>query len=108
MSQCFTLIESKNCRKYTKYVYRLNKQIDFDLIESLHYFGKAEVTEFSKYNSNSLDMFKIRNYELACEIAGSINGNDLIVTMDIKDDKMSDLIESEITEWFNKSVPEDS
>lgn len=108
MPESFTLLERKNCRRFTKYVYQVNKPIDFTLIKNFQYLGEAQITEFSKYNFKSLDMFQIRNHALVCQIIGSIRGNDLIVTLRIQDDNIIHLIESKLTKWFNEPVPENS
>lgn len=100
MEKGFTIKETKNCRKYTKHVYSLSQVIDESFVESFSIFGKPDVTYFSKTLPNCHDMVKIRNYDFSFEIAGSIDGRDLIITYEKKNKEIISMVEDELKAWL--------
>ncbi|MDW3195462.1 MAG: hypothetical protein R8G66_24005 [Cytophagales bacterium] len=100
MDKGFTLKETKNCRKYTKHVYELSQRIDESFVQSFSLFGSSEVTNFSQMLPGSYDMIKIRNYEFSFEIAASLNGHDMIVTYQKKDQPIMDMVEVHLKGWI--------
>lgn len=100
MDKGFILKETKNCRKYTKHVYELSQHIDESFVQSFSFFGDPVVTAFSQMLPGSHDMVKIRSYEFAFEIAASLQGYDMIVTYQKKNQPVMDMVEDHLKGWI--------
>ncbi len=98
--QLFQLKETKNCRKYTKKIYELSELIDDSFLSHFSLLGKPQIIDFKSYSPQSLNMFKIRNYEMGLEASGTVDGYVVMVTYEKNVDENSELFESELMEWF--------
>lgn len=99
MEKGFTIKETKNCRQYTKHVYEFSAVLDDTFLSSFSIFGTPEITNFKQYLPESSDLFRIRNVAFGFELAGSLNGHDLIVTYKKKDQEIISMVESELKSW---------
>lgn len=103
-SKGFTLVETKNCRKYTKHIYLLEQTIDQDLLHLLSVLGEIDITTFSQIVEGSHDLFKIRSYAYSCEVSGPIGGRELILTMQKLDQSVINMLEGSLIEWYNNRL----
>lgn len=98
-------VNRKDCRKYIRFDYRIRGSISPEFVEKLAIFGEPEIQNFSKISSLSHDLFRIRNYEMGVEIAGSIGGENLSTTFKVKEPELFQYLESEITSLLNLTSP---
>ncbi len=94
----FVWISTRNCRKFYKRVYTLNKKIDQDLIRSLSDFGLLEDYSFSNFSQDSKDIFKVKMDD-EIEISGTIDDTYLQVTVTKKNPEILMQIEAKINSW---------
>lgn len=102
MQKGFTIIRTKNCRRYTKHVYEVSHEIDESFFSAFSVFGSAKITDFKKFATGAKDMFSIRSYDFDFEISGTVHGRDLIVTYKKKDREIMHMVESEIESWISE------
>ncbi len=97
--QAFHCTLIRNCRRYTKKCYRLNRNIDKALIRRLEKFGILEITNFSVFSSAARDIFKVR-FDDEIEISGTLSWVDLSVTVSKRHPDLENLVEEEILDWY--------
>ena len=89
-------LKRKDCRKYLRMEYEFPFPIENQTLNRLSVFGEPEIVPFSQFNPVSNDFFKIRNYEFALEITGTLNDHQLSVTFSKKEAEIVSYIESEL------------
>lgn len=103
MAVSFNCTQIKNCRRFLKRCYTLNKKVDRELLETLEMFGFMEINEFSRFSSHAKDTFKIKMLD-TLEITGVIDGTELFVSISKAELSLFDMVEKEIENWFNLSI----
>ncbi len=93
-----TILESKNCRKYLKRCYQLDKNTDESLIKILDEWDCVEFVRFSQYSSTAKDTFKIHLEEFFM-IHGILHDNILYVIVPPIQKILLENIEGKIRAW---------
>jgi len=93
-------VKTRNCRKYVKAYYVLNKEADDELVSLLTSYGELEVSYFSKYNPKFKDTFKIKTDEVVV-IEGVFKSTELMITIAKKEsiEPLLQSIEGKIEQW---------
>lgn len=99
-SSYFRVAVTKNCRKYHKRSYELSDHIDRRLVTFFEDYGVLEIYEFSKFNAESMDTFRIR-LEDCWEVSGVLGSNLLIFTIAKNQIEIIDDFEKILSEWLN-------
>lgn len=99
-SAYFSVLLTKNCRKYIKFCYQLRQNVDEDLLNRLRKFGFTEIYSFSKFMDNVHDTFRIL-VEDDFQISGVINGDVIHIAL-AKEGKlrMKNNLENELIDWM--------
>lgn len=103
MSPSFIFTDIKNCRRFLKRCYTLNKNINVALVEKLELFGVAEINKFSQFLPKAKDTFKVKMLD-SLEITGVIESGELFVTISKNEVYLFNVVEEQIEQWFDLSV----
>lgn len=103
MVASFHCTQIKNCRRFLKRCYSLNRNVDDELLQMLEIFGFKEVKEFSRFSPEAKDTFKIKMLD-TLEITGVIDSSELFITISKDELGLFELVEQEIEDWFSLSV----
>ena len=89
----------KNCRRFIRNCYTLERPIDSALLNRLENYGFLEIQHFSKFSKLAKDSFKLKLEDIL-EITGVISGNQFFITIAKTDLELVKEIERELSEWF--------
>ncbi len=99
-SAYFSYTLTKNCRKYIKFCYQLQKRVDRKLLLRLERFGLVEIYSFAKFIENANDTFRIL-VEDDYQISGVLD--DTVIHLALaKEGKLEvkELLECELVDWI--------
>jgi hypothetical protein len=100
MKNCFSVVSSKNCVKYTKKTYSFDPKIDQSFVSYFSTFGEPEITEVKKYLPTGNDLLKIRNYDFSFEVIAGFQSQSITVTYKKEDIETINLVELELNNWI--------
>lgn len=96
----FSFVQTQNCRKFIKRCYTMPVLIDSSLILLLEEeFGMAEIYEFSKFNPQSKDTFKI-SVDIALQISGNLADTAIFFTVSKEKLVYLEIFENYLNKWL--------
>ena len=82
----FSYIETEDCRKFFKRVYKLEGAVTMELVEELSEFGALRTQDFSRIIPNGRILYTIENKEKKLQIQGAVGSTDIYVVIPRKDE----------------------
>ncbi len=90
----YTYIDTRNCRKYFRRIYKLERPVSEELLKKFYVFGEVRINDFSKIVPGGRKMFTITDKEKELTLQGSVGSTDIYVVIPKKDEALLRKFES--------------